>query len=77
MVGGGGICRFKTGIPGGLGGVWGGGVPSPPGDPPPIFFSDLILNRPILVQTECFLYSSPEANIYAVLGIGEGENAKH
>ena len=41
-----------------------------------------ILNRPILVQTECFLYCSPRDGLNAVLeppvlGIGEGQNAKH
>jgi len=36
-----------------------------------------ILNRRIVVQTVCFLYSSPKAGLNAVLGIGEGQNAKH
>jgi len=30
-----------------------------------------------LGQTECFLYSSPKAGLNVVLGIGEGQNAKH
>jgi len=36
-----------------------------------------ILNRRILVQAECFLYSSPKAGLNAVLGTSEGKNAKH
>ena len=60
------------------GGLWGGGVPSPPEDGagegasvplPRHFFDFWILNRPnwrILVQTECFLYSSPKADLNAV-----------
>jgi len=52
--------------------VWGGGALSPEKN---CRFS--ILKRPILVQTECFLYSSPKAGLNAVLGIGEGQNAKH
>ena len=42
-----------------------------------IFFRFWILNRQILVQTECFLCRLPKAGLNAVLGIGEGQNAKH
>jgi len=53
-------------------------VPKGWGVPQKFFwFRFWILNRRILVQTECFLYSSPKAGLNAVLGIEEGQNAKH
>jgi len=48
-------------------GVWGGVVLFPtPQSPPRKIFRFWILNRRILLQTECFLYSSPKARLNAV-----------